>query len=255
MKIYNIENVGPEKSGRMNATQVASYKYNDLKLQQEYVTHGSILAHAYSHLVDQVSPTRDSLVGRINGRHLNVTFIRAMCFCGYLHHKYSNQYSTLLKTGANYLPPGYKLQELYQGIIYLYNKQSITNLVNMGNGEFMRLAKDSKTHVNVYTNPNEFLGEYYIFNRLYLPEPDYIIIGSIAEKINANQRVDLYNDIFPKIKVKHPKTDIILFPNASLLKNKELGQTGNTLSSKAGTKILQRLFTIKSGKLGPTMEI
>lgn len=256
MKIYIINDVrSPGKNAGMTNIQRQTYRDFEQILQKYYVTHGNILAHTYSPLYNQASPTRDEKAERDLGRHFNITLIRGMCFCGEIYHKYSNLYRTYLRNNEyDYMPEGYKLQELYQSIMYLVDKSKMNQLILDGKAEFMRLAKHSKTHT-VYANPNEFLGEIYVHDRNDSPDADFIVIAAIPASIQANQRVDLINDIFPRIKETGTKADIIYFPNANMIKSKDPSETGNLLTSIVGTNIIRRILLVRSGKLEPTMII
>jgi len=251
--ILDIRSCGRIYGAGATTEKKKTYKQLDERLQAHFFSHGNILAHTYTPgLTNQVSPTRDKKNKRDKGRHINVTFIRSMCFCGDLQGSYDLKWWNAKRGKYNYLPAGFKLQELYQPIIYLYDRTVIREMVEAGKADFMRLASESKTHKKDYENPNEYLGEYYIYDREDTPDPKYIIIGNIGTSLPIKERVDLENDILPKIAKRFPETDIIYFPNVNLRKSKKKKETGNFRTSVNGSRILRKILLVRQGKISPT---
>lgn len=253
VEYFEITDIRAPGKGKHKNEEADTYRLLEHKLQQSFVTHGNNLIHALDdNFVNQVSVTRDSKVGRSTGRHLNVSFSRALVFGNEIYNKWSKLYYMSIRTqkkAYNYLPKDVPLQLLYQSIVYLYPKKDIDTLIEAGLGDYMEKARDSKTNAKSYKDPEEFLGEYYVYDRAQLPPPSYVLIGNVGTTLPANQRIDFNTEVLPKLVERFPKSRIVYFPNVSLKFNKRADCTGNLGVSRTGINVLKRLFSIEEGKI------
>ena len=251
MNVYVNSTIKNGKPGYTYPNEKVFYANAELNFRAKFISHGNVAGHAIPNgLVNVTTPTRDEEAGHLKGRHLNDGFIRAMCFTLVEQHIHSRDYVMWKRTGVNRLPKGFSLQELYQGIIYVYDKETIMQLITLGKAEYYHLTKHSKTHKD-YWNPNEELREIWVKDRADVPEPLYIMIGNIGCKLQKEDRIDVWTDLFPKIKIKHPTTDIIYFEECGLYKSKPNDITGNTLTSKHGAQVIDFLMKVYEKKVTP----
>ena len=255
MNIYVETSITNGKQGKCSLALDAGYATAEVELQKRFMSHGNNVAHAkVNGLKNQVTGPRDIEAGRDKGHHVNTTFIRSMCFCYTVRNKYDRYWYQAKSSKYNYLPTGFKLQELYQGIIYLFDADEVRSLWKQGLVDYMQFARDSKTHVG-YTDPSEFLGEWYIYDRKNTPSPKYIIVGNIGIKIDNSERINLITNWCPEVKKIYPETDIIYFENAGLYTSKPLNVTGNLITSKHGEKLIKHILKVDDKKVSPTFVI
>lgn len=249
MEIYEFDQDVSSSNGRPTKHIRDIIDQEEQWFRDNFVSHGSVVGHCYDEkglLHNQARKTGDINVGRGKGRHINVGLMRGLSFCKSVY----NHWDRITKGGKCNIPNGFTLEELYRGLVYVYDKSEFINaLYKTGLSEYMHLAKDSKTvDVSQYKNPSEFLGEYYIYDRTHIDliDPKFLIIGAIPRALKKRDRKKIKN-ILPLIKPKYPNTEVIYFPNMPIGIGKVKGSTGNGTHSLIGLKVLNAIKKVLSG--------
>jgi hypothetical protein len=176
LKIYKFPNEKNPKQGRPSTATVNLIRQAEDWFKKYYLSHGSIVGHAYDKyglLKNQARCTSDIKNGRGDGRHLNVTLMRALIFCMSIFNHWDKLRSVELKNSYpknTYIPHQFTLEELYRGLVYIYDKQEFMDKIFSKHlAEYMEKTQDSKTvDLTYYLDPNEFLGEYYVYYRKHI---------------------------------------------------------------------------------------
>ena len=242
----NTMNVG--RSGGRLHTEVRNLCITEQNnFSKKYLTYGTSAGNFLHDINGSVTPEADKLAGIYDSGWVNDLFITAQQYCASTLNQwqkkfdYDQRYAADIQAGIKTAkkPVGVDWLELYTPAIVLYRRELIEKILRNGLGRYHRRAKDCFC-ADIFEDPNEYIGEYWIKLASYLPAPSYIILGKPCGARPKKERDSFLNKILPAFERTFSGSTILHLPEATITCGKKNNaRTGTDVISTIELKIIQ----------------